>query len=48
MYGWRVLATTDCSMAPVTFLIESTAVGEQAYAEAHKIAEAIKAGQSND
>ena len=36
--GWQVIARTDCSMAPTSFLLESTNVGQTAYDEAEKIA----------
>ena len=35
--GWLVIATTDCAMRPVIFLIEGP-IGEQAYTEADEIA----------
>ena len=41
VYGWEVIASTDCSRAPVRFRVESEAIGRQAYEEAGKIAAAI-------
>ena len=37
-YGWRVIATTDCAMSPVKFMVEGP-VG--AYAESYVIAKLI-------
>lgn len=36
-YGWRVIARTDCSMAPANFMVEGP-IGEKAYQESEKIA----------
>lgn len=38
-----MLATTDCSMSPVEFMVTSESVGEEAYQEAFTIAEHINA-----
>lgn len=37
VFGWSVVARTDCAMSPAHFCAESTAVGEKAYAEAETI-----------
>lgn len=37
--GWDVIVTTDCSIAPVSFRVQSKSMGERAYKQANKIAE---------
>lgn len=39
--GWSLIARTDCSKSPTSFLIEGT-TGEQSYEESKKIAEHIR------
>jgi len=39
-YGWRVIATTDCGMSPVTFMIEGP-IGTEAYTQSIEIARLI-------
>ncbi len=39
--GWDIKAYTDCNMNKVRFMVTSTTKGEQAYAEANKIANFI-------
>ncbi len=41
VYGWRVVARTDCGMSPTSFLLESTTRGQEAYDEGKKLAEAM-------
>lgn len=41
VYGWSVVVTTDCAKSPVTFCLQSTAKGSQAYEEANRIAQMI-------
>lgn len=36
-YGWHVVATTDCGMSPVKFMVEGP-IGKDAYQEAKVIA----------
>lgn len=40
-YGWKVIATTDCAMSPVHFMIEGPS-GKEAHEESEKIAECIE------
>jgi hypothetical protein len=40
-FQWDCIVTTDCSMAPVSFRLESHSKGSQAYQEANTIAEKI-------
>ena len=41
VYGWSVVARTDCGMSPAHFYAESTTVGDEAYTEAEKIAKCM-------
>jgi hypothetical protein len=41
VYGWEIIASTDCSMAPARFRVESTEMGCIAYEEADEIADMI-------
>ena len=41
-FRWWCKVTTDCSMAPATFRIESVAMGEEAYKQAQTIADKIE------
>lgn len=38
--GWNMIVSTDCGMAPVSFVVEGP-VGDEAYVEAERIAELL-------
>lgn len=40
-FRWNCLATSDCAMSPVTFLLESESKGDESYRESREIAEHI-------
>ena len=40
-FRWKCEAYTDCSMAPVRFMVESESVGKESYLEANIIAEKV-------
>lgn len=40
-FVWRCLVQTDCAMSPVYFMLESEAIGEEAYQQAKIIADHV-------
>lgn len=40
-FNWKCLATTDCGMSPVTFLLESESKGQKAYEESKIISKHV-------
>lgn len=39
VYGWSIKVTTDCGMSPVSFYVESSTLGEEAYTESITMSE---------
>jgi len=40
-FTWRCTVSTDCAMSPVHFMLESEAVGEEAYKQSETIADHV-------